>query len=434
MTRTSTWYEQLFLKEFLFFSFSTVAVNASKLLTAVFVANFAGPVHFAAWNILQPILMYGSLIMLGVPNAMNRYVPVLMGAREKSQADDWVRFAFWFTVSACIIASFFMMVLSLLDQRLPFPSNYLLSMSLLFIGFNIYNFFLFVLKSRVQFRQMSFQLIFFAALWPPACIGFAWKWGIEGFIIAQFFVYGVVSFCIYRWSGVTLAGHIRFSLMRPAIVLGFPIMLAGLLYNLMLTVDRWIILQFLGVEAVGQYTVAILIQNTLTILPQVISQQFYPRMAESYGRSGSIHALFKPVFMQSLMSLAVTLPVLVAVFLALPFAASRLLPEYSAGIEPARLILIGIAFIPVASGVANFLNTIGKQLYYLSVQAITLGVNVFLSILFIERGMGLKGVALAGSLSWICFTVLMLFAFITAIWSHNHSVSAKPIAELAKKT
>ncbi len=429
MNSTSNKVKKQFVKEFLHFSLSTAAVNASKLLTSIFVADLSGPVNFATWNILQPILLYGSIISLGVPNAMNRYVPMLTGASRKQQADDWIRFAFWFTVSACMAASFLLIAISFFDHFLPFSSNCLLFMSFLFFAYNIYNFFLFVLKSRVQFDLMSLQLILFAVVWPIACVVLTWVWGVNGYIIAQFLVYTTISVWIYCRSGVTLTRPSTFTLFRPATVVGFPIMLAGLLLSLMLTVDRWIILQWLGIEAVGHYTVAILVQTTLTILPQVISQQFYPRMAESYGQTRSIRLLRVPVFKQSVVSLGVTLPLLFAVYLTLPATVSWILPEFSTGVEPARIILLGVAFMPITLGIANFFNIIGKQMYYLLAQAFTLGVNVFLSIWFIERGMGLEGVALAGSLSWISFTVFMLIAFLTTIRGSGNIIALKSLSK-----
>ena len=42
---------------------------------------------------------------------------------------------------------------------------------------------------------------------------------------------------------------------------------AGVLYGLLTTVDRWIILANLGVDDLGQYTVAILVFGILSIVP-----------------------------------------------------------------------------------------------------------------------------------------------------------------------
>jgi O-antigen/teichoic acid export membrane protein len=172
----------------------------------------------------------------------------------------------------------------------------------------------------------------------------------------------------------------------------------------MATVDRWIILVFLGIESLGQYAVAILTMGALTMIPQVLSQQFYPRMALEFGKSGSSQRLIRMIINQSCLAFVVTLPMVMITYILLPILVPVFLPLYVPGIVPARIILIGIALIPLAGGVANFLNTVGKQFYYLVNQLAALILNIVLGVLFVHLDWGLKGVALATSIAWIFYT------------------------------
>ena len=393
-----------FAKEFSYFSFATVLSQASRFLTAMWVARLVGPNVFGVWNALQPILMYGSVLFLGVPNAMNRDVPFLRGGGHDQKAATVINFTFW----VILMASTFGSVLLAFSSSLPIiPVNIskpLLLMTTLLFSTNMYVFFSFLLKCNIQFRLMSHQQIILSIIWPIGCFIPAYFFQLEGYIVGQALVLLFMCFFVYRISHITIDTAIDWSLLIPMIKRGFPIMAAGVVYCLMVTVDRWIILAFLGIESLGQYAIAILTMGALTILPQVLAQQFYPRMAMEFGKSGSPRRLARMIVHQSGLAFVVTLPMVVITYILLPILVPVFLPLYIHGIDPARILLIGIALIPLTGGVANFLNTVGKQLYYLVNQVAALILNIILGVQFVHLGWGLKGVALATSTSWIFYT------------------------------
>ena len=379
------------VKEFTYFSFATVISQASRFFTAIWVARLVGPGVFGVWNALQPILMYGSILLLGLPNAMNRDVPFLRGSGNDQRAATVIHFTFW----VILMASAFGSVLLAISSSLPIVpeeiSRPLLLMATLFFSTNMYVFFSFLLKCNIQFRLMSHQQIILSIIWPIGCLIPAYFFQLEGYIVGQALAFLFMCFFIYRISHITIDTAIDWSLLIPMIKRGFPIMAAGVVYSLMATVDRWIILAFLGIESLGQYAIAILTMGALTMLPQVVSQQFYPRMALEFGKSGSSRRLVRMIVNQSGLAFVVTLPIVLITYLLLPVLVPVFLPLYVRGIEPARILLIGIALIPLAGGVANFLNTVGKQLIYLVNQVAALIVNIVMGVHFVHLGCGFRG-------------------------------------------
>jgi len=392
-----------FAKEFSYFSFSTVLSQASKFLTSIWVAKLVGPGVFGVWNALQPILMYGSILFLGVPNAMNRDVPFLRGGGHDQKASTVINFTFWIT----LMASAFGSVLLAASSALPIiPENVsipLLLMATLFFSANVYIFFNFLLRCNIQFRLMSHQQTILFIIWPIGCLTPAYFFQLEGYIAGQALTLLFISFFMYKISHITIDTEVDWSLIVPMIKRGFPIMAAGVAYGLMATVDRWIILVFLGIESLGQYAIAILTMGALTLLPQVLAQQFYPRMALEFGKSGSPQRLVQMIVKQSGLAFIVTLPIVLITYKLLPVIVPAFLPLYVRGIDPARILLFGLALVPLTGGVANFLNTIGKQLYYLINQLAALIVNIVMGVHFVHLGWGLKGVAMATSIAWIFY-------------------------------
>ena len=84
-------------------------------------------------------------------------------------------------------------------------------------------------------------------------------------------------------------------------------------------------------------------------------------------------------------------------------------------LHPLWILLVGLIFLSLVGGVANFLNTVDKQIYYLSVQGVMLVVTLLLSVLFVKWGLGLRGVALAGSITYGFYALVLIFITIVIL-------------------
>ncbi|MGQ9874538.1 MAG: oligosaccharide flippase family protein [Chloroflexus sp.] len=147
------------------------------------------------------------------------------------------------------------------------------------------NYFLFRNKCYFQFQNMSFQQVIFAVTLSIFAIPLTSVSGISGFIIGQAASAFLACLLAAGLDSTKIALHIGLSELKPLIRVGFPIMFAGILYSFLTSIDRWVIVNLLGLEYVGRYTIAILCFGALSVLPAVISQQIYPRMAFLFGKT-----------------------------------------------------------------------------------------------------------------------------------------------------
>ncbi|UOE55163.1 lipopolysaccharide biosynthesis protein [Cytobacillus oceanisediminis] len=65
------------------------------------------------------------------------------------------------------------------------------------------------------------------------------------------------------------------------IKIGFPILLVGVVWSLMIASDRLIISLLMSPEDVGNYGVGMLIFSTMMLIPQVVGQVLYPKIVEN---------------------------------------------------------------------------------------------------------------------------------------------------------
>jgi O-antigen/teichoic acid export membrane protein len=338
---------------------------------------------------------------------MNREVPKLQGQGDYDAAKKIANLTFWFMLLVSGVFTLIIVILALVPGLFRHHTT-LLCTSLLFFAMQLYNYFQLLLKCHIRFRAMSLQQLFFALATPVVVIPLSYFWGLNGFILGQAIVALALCALIRQISPLRVGFPLQFQGSWPLARIGLPIMGAGVLYFLLTTIDRWVILKYLGTEALGQYTVAILTFGMVGLLPRVVSEQMYPRIAFQFGQTGDKQQLLPLIFRQSLMAGAVTLPVIIPLIFFLPTLVRHFLPAYVSGIPSAQILLTGAVFLPLASGIANFLNTVDKQLYYFVVQAVMLSVNVSLGIIFVKTGYGLTGVALAGAITYFLFVILLM--------------------------
>lgn len=365
-----------FRNEIILFVISTIFFQAARLFVTLLVARWVGPEEFGIWNALSLFLIYGIVFSLGVPNGMNRLVPLLngMGKEEKSQA--LIVTALWFSLLANIVLASLIVGLRIS----PFwPEKFrdaTIALAFLSISWQMYQFFQLILKSRIKFNVMIAQQILFAVLLLITALPLAYQYGIRGFILAQSVTSMLaIGYIIYRLRFI-VPFKFEISDLWMLIKNGLPIMTAGLLYTLLLSVDRWIIIINLGAEALGNYTLSIQCLGLLSLIPAAISQQLYPRMAYSFGRNSKVDALTNMIKQQSWLSGGTSWLLIFVMYFTLPTFINTFLPAYVGGIHAARITLLGLLPLSLVGGFANFLNAIGKQIYYMVIQFITLLIGI----------------------------------------------------------
>ncbi len=395
--------------EFLLFTGSTIFFQCSRLAVSLVAASLIGPEQFGVWNTLNPFLIYGSIITLGVPNGMNREVPFLIGKGRVERAKQVADQVFWFVLIASILGT--PLAILALYAVIDLDRITITWVAILFVCWQIFLYSQARLRSLFYFAKTSFQQILFSLLLPIIVIPFSYFWGISGFIIGQSIT--TIIACLYVfWGQHPTIGGLEPVLIKSLINIGWPIMSVGVLYALLTTIDRWVIVATLGVTELGYYTVAALCFSALSLFPSVISQFFYPRMVRYFGTTNSVQEIVRLVYLQMVFTIAATLPFIVLLYLILPYLIVSWMPEYIPGIQSAQIILFGLPGLAVINSIGNFLNTISLQHIYLTVQIFIIFMNFVTGILLVNLGFGLSGVAFSMVFGVLVYAAILFFVFV----------------------
>jgi len=380
--------------EFLLYSGSTVMMQASKMLTILLAAKLLGPENTGWWNSLQPLLIYGGMLNFGVLNAMNRDVPYFTGRGNQEYAEYIRRVSWGITILTAVWASVFALVASYFIRDPQVVQGALRALAVLLLFQQWYTYKSMLLISAIRFKLLSVQQLAQAVLYPLFSLGMAKLWGLNGFVLGQALVNLIVCVMMTALAHYDLRPIFDWKEVRRLVGVGFPIMAGGFLYDILRTLDRWVILTFMGAVEVGYYTLAILVLQGITMLPSVVTAQFYPRMSKRFGETHSYQAL-KPLLTTTLkVSIALILPFGLVVLLFTAPLTRWILPDYVTGIQAAIIVAVGVMVSrPVAGTAATFLNAVGKANLYMGVQIVMIPVQVALTVAAVKMGWGLDGVA-----------------------------------------
>ncbi len=379
---------------------ATGLFHAARLGLTLWAAARLGPERFGAWNLLAALIGYASHAHLGVLTGMARDVPIALGGGNTREAAHLESVGLAGAVLAAL-GSLTLWVASLAvpalrawaDPALLLAAGAVASSNLIFLYTTMRA------RAKLQFRSQALQTGAAAIVMVSTYAAFGGE--------------GLVGLAVALAAGHALGAAVGFALdparprlaaleaatLRRLVGVGLPLLSAGILFSLLTTADRWVLQAWLGTEAVGLYTLAILAFGAAILGPTVASQISYPEMAHALGRSGDPRALGPLVRSHSARGLAAGAAPALLLALALPIFVRAWLPDYGPGVAAALWVLPGVVAVGAAMGCANFLNTAGHHRSYLAVQGLGLVTNVVASSTAAWAGWGLAGVAAATSLS-----------------------------------
>jgi O-antigen/teichoic acid export membrane protein len=396
------------LREFLGLGSTTVLDRGSRLLTSLVAAAVIGPADWGVWFVVNLVIVYGSLTHLGSPNGMNLDVPAALGRKEEDLARR-VQGASAAVLAVSLVATWVAIGAAAASGLVPIPTRLLLATGLLLTGYQAFAFVTMVLRARMRFYGLARLQLASALALPLLAVPATYLWRLEGFIVAQAAHYLLLAAAAVLFQGVSVVFHADLRLARRTVEVGFPIMLVGVVFALFSTVDRWVVVAALGAESLGHYSLAILALGAVGLLPRVVSQQIYPRMAFAWSSRGDARELLRLANLQRRFALLATLPVSAVLAAAAPWGIHTFLPEYAAGI-PALLITLAIPVLyTFGQGYGNIFNVVGRRRMYAVLMVIATIVNAAASVVLV-RPFGLVGVAL-GTLTgfvWLAVSLVVV--------------------------
>jgi O-antigen/teichoic acid export membrane protein len=374
------------------------------------IARFLGPMHYGLWNGLQLILVYASYSQLGMVNALNRELPFRRGKGESAQAEQVRSTTLGGVLVTALVASGAILAYSTIAASRHSP---LVILGLRFIGLlvvlqQIYSYSEICFRTKHEFGVVSKLRLYRTVLDVSLAVFLTYAFDLEGRLWAATLTFIVILAYILWQHPVPFKPAFDPKEAAKLIAIGFPVMMVGLVYGLLQSVDRVLILAFLTPTHLGYYAIGLTAVSVLGILPGATGEILYPRFAERYGETNDPSQLKEYVLAPTYL-LAHLLPIFLGtVYLLLPYALLTALPKYAPAIRPARILIFSSFFLAVAGFASDFLNTINRQAMNLAAQVASLAIAICLTYAALRLGWGIQGVALATVLTSLLYSVALL--------------------------
>jgi O-antigen/teichoic acid export membrane protein len=335
----------------IFYAASSVAKAALGFVATMVTMKTVAPGHLGLWNSMSLATTYSAFLQAGVNNGLNRELPFHLGAGDERQARRLAGTALSFTAASCVLAlaGGLAALLIFRDQGTAFAAAIAVE-TIAVLCFFYQSYLTVTFRSTTSFKALA-KVEFAGVAIGLAALPLVYYFSYYGMLwrIAVISVIGIAMLHLVRpihvgleWDGESL---------RRLLKTGLPIFALFYVESTFSTFDRLFLLETAGLEQVGFYSLAMMAQQAMMVVPLSIAMYMYPRMTYHWGHDGSRRALWGRAWKTSAAAAAIMLPVAVAGYLALPWFVSSFVPRYVPGITAAQIMLVGALFSGSAIGV-----------------------------------------------------------------------------------
>ena len=201
------------------------------------------------------------------------------------------------------------------------------------------------------------------------------------------------------------------SLLRKLMFFGFIPFLAGILVKVDDQVERWGIINILGLENFGKYNLVLIYCSVFMLVPASINPIFFPRAILQYKENNTV-ALKKTLTFYIITLFSYTLFVIAATVLLMPYLVNLFLPKYNIGVQYVWYILPYVVAQMLIMPL-DFIYTLTAKFRVMFV-SYTASVLLFVTLIFIINGMVVKKLeyfAIAKSLDGFAFMIISYLGF-----------------------
>ena len=379
------------------YSSAFVLTQFVSVVGALLIRYFLGPLQTGVWSLVQVVLSYTDYANLGANYAIPIEIPFkkAQGKLEEVEKIKNVMFSFSFLTS--VLFSFGLLSYAFICRNsIPRELFYgLLIATSLVILQQLNNMLISFLRAYKNFKLAGKQMVLssivnFILIATLSSIfklyGFMWAM-VLSFVFNITYIFHHEDFR-FRWTMNVrmLMGLIRY---------GFPLMILTFVGTVMLTtIDRIMIAKFLGLEALGLYSIAVMTVGFICSVPNSIGVVLLPSVSEKYAEKESIRDL-RDYIQKSNRVFSVLMPVLIGFgWFVVPFIVNLLLPKFIGGIEALKYLALSTFFVGLTQTYSNAIVVCKKHFSQLPI-AIGVLLFAFGSIFFaIRYGSGIDKIAL----------------------------------------
>lgn len=396
--------------EHAFFVFATILTAGTHFLFSVYIKKYIMPFEYGIYSSCVLVQTYLAYIQLGTLNSFNRDYPQLIGAGNGKEAEKYRNVVFTYLIFAggCSVtaaAVFILVYHGNTDIRYLLGAFFCTVITVLTLIENFGNY-----RARIDKGFKFVGAVMVLELLSVAA-------GL--FLIPQYGYYAIYAYNIltaligvvffFRASYSDIKVCIELSALKNIIIAGAPLLINGLIWTILNSIDKFLILGHMNTEQLGMYGIAQNAFSYMILIPSALSQMFYAKMGREYGERKSVEHLSKTALGYSRALVMVTSMMVLFAFFGIPILVGAIMPAYMDGVESAQILIVGLAVYASTMINGNILTILKKNTLLLRNSVGMCFFNLIFSSLMIKlNGACIESVAYGTSISYAVNSFLIV--------------------------
>lgn len=379
------------------------------VIRGVLVPRVLDPATYGIYKTFLIIPVYVRAGHLGAVSGLSRQIPFYLGKGDDESLKASVRVAYTFSLGSALLSCLFLIGYSF---RFPQMSTRVALWVFLFFVVSgqqsklqetyLLGYQKFIAVSRLNLAQNIYSTIF-------AVIG-AWSFGLMGVIVATA-LDGVLTLFLFRKvSGIGFPGlSLDRTVTKELLSVGSPLLVTGLLNNLLLSIDKLVIVKFLGMAAMGYYSLAATFVLYMNDLSNLLSRVVFPKMVVRLGADEPLERITAFIHLP-VAATSYSFPILVIwVHYFCVWGFRWIFPRYEPGAAVMEILTFSILPYSHFLSHMNLVVAMKKQLKIVWMYPVSIAVTAAIALVSVWRDWGIQGVALGAVLGMFIFSIQLYF-------------------------
>lgn len=405
--------KKMIIKDIINYSSSQYISQFLGFFTATFTRRFLGPANMGIWQILTVVLSYATNTHLGTTDTLYYKTPILKGEGKPAEAEKVKNTVFSFITTISFISSAVIIIYAFYFQKTLSKEMFygLLAIAMMLILQRIYTFYITLLRASKEFSVLGKSIIFDAILGFLAVFFVLYRFRLYGLFLVVIVTPILNVLFITRYLKYDLRYTFNFEKLVSYIKFGFPLFIQGWMLMVLNSIDKIMISRMLGLEALGFYSIALMVKGYGANLPKNFSMVISPHLLEDFGRTQDVKKISRYITVPAFINAYFMSFVLGIVFIvSIPFV-KMMLPKFVPGIDAMRVFLLAIFFFSLVPEASHSLIAMNKQIRILPILGIAILANIFFNYVFIKSGFNITGASMATSITgFIYFIFIFVYA------------------------
>jgi O-antigen/teichoic acid export membrane protein len=331
---------------------SNIVIQVVGFISSFVIKRFIEPATMGIWNLVSIITNYIQMFNLGTVSAAQREMPYYLGKGDL-EMETKIRETYFSVIllevslASLIFLFYFFIKTDFLATAFWFL--YLLA-PFYALATKTYSAMVTVFQSRQQFVDLSKQNIYISIAGVVLTIAGGWLGGIVGLFIgfALLYAYRIyLNIKLARQVGLRFTLKFHPEVFKGLFKMGFQMEIASYLWGIFATIDSVMAARWLGVSQLAFYSIGASFSKQLGDFPTQVNSIFYPRIMQKFGQASDLKAIKNDVEAFFLGNLLVVVPfICLAGYFAMAWLVRTLIHNYSPAIEPARILLFSLFYVP----------------------------------------------------------------------------------------